>query len=125
MINYSMLGVPNLAEAADFYDEILKLLGAKVTHTDDRVRFYAREKGQPLFAICTPYNEEPAAPGNGSMVAMSSPTKELVSTLYNKAIALGATCEGQPGPRGPYGEFAYIRDPYGNKLAFCHLASQS
>mgnify|MGYP001465708602 CR=1 FL=1 len=36
-----------------------------------------------------------------------------------KAIELGATCDGEPGQRIPnqfYG--AYVRDPDGNKLAF-------
>ena len=39
--------------------------------------------------------------------------------MYEKAISLGATDEGEPGERVPdffYG--AYVRDPDGNKLCF-------
>ena len=39
-----------------------------------------------------------------------------VARIYEKAISLGATCEGKPGPRGAFGEFAYFRDLDGNKL---------
>ena len=37
-----------------------------------------------------------------------------------KALELGGTCEGEPGPRGNFGEFAYFRDLDGNKLAVFH-----
>jgi len=36
------------------------------------------------------------------------------------AVSLGGTCEGKPGPRGAFGDFAYFRDLDGNKLAVFH-----
>ncbi|MBM1473585.1 VOC family protein, partial [Sulfitobacter mediterraneus] len=42
-----------------------------------------------------------------------------VDQLHQKALDLGATCDGPPGQRIPdrfYG--AYVRDPDGNKLCF-------
>ena len=44
---------------------------------------------------------------------------EAIKSIYEKAIALGATDEGEPGERIPgtfYG--AYVRDLDGNKLCF-------
>jgi predicted lactoylglutathione lyase len=46
---------------------------------------------------------------------------EKVDRLYKKAIELGATDEGPPGPRADGGFYAaYFRDLDGNKLnCFC------
>lgn len=48
-----------------------------------------------------------------------------VDRLHAKALELGATDEGAPGPRGDGGFYAgYFRDPDGNKLnAFCMVSS--
>ena len=46
-------------------------------------------------------------------------SKEDVDALYDRAIALGATCDGPPGQRIPdrfYG--AYLRDLDKNKICF-------
>lgn len=77
------------------------------------------ERGQPMLAVCIPYNEEAPAPGNGTMVAFPAGEKSKVDELYKTAMSLGATDEGEPGQRIPdmfYG--AYVRDPDGNKLCF-------
>jgi predicted lactoylglutathione lyase len=43
----------------------------------------------------------------------------MVNHLYARAIALGGSDEGPPGPRGDGGFYvAYFRDPDGNKLNF-------
>ena len=49
-------------------------------------------------------------------LAVDSPAK--VDAMYHKAIGLGATDEGPPGPRGDGFYGAYFRDPDGNKLNF-------
>ncbi len=121
MISYSMIGVSNFEEASKFYDEIFGLLGAQPVHKTDRSRFYATQDGRPLFAICTPYDNEAATAGNGSMTAFTASSKDIVKAVYDKAIELGATCEGEPGPRGEFGDFAYFRDIDGNKLAVSAL----
>jgi predicted lactoylglutathione lyase len=51
------------------------------------------------------------------MIAIEVDSKEHVAAVYNKAISLGATCEGKPGARGAFGEFGYFRDLDGNKFA--------
>jgi predicted lactoylglutathione lyase len=53
------------------------------------------------------------------MVALFMPDAATVDAFYAKAIELGGTDEGPPGPRGeaPGGFYAaYFRDLDGNKL---------
>jgi len=51
------------------------------------------------------------------MIAFSVDSKEKVHGFYDKAISLGATDEGPPGPRGDAGFYAgYFRDLDGHKL---------
>lgn len=70
-----------------------------------------------MIMVTRPHNGEAATIGNGGMIALETDSKEQVAALHDKAIQLGAACEGKPGPRGAFGEFAYFRDPDGNKLA--------
>ena len=122
MISYVTLGVSNLAAAKAFYSELLSDLGAKVLIDMDRISFIGKSMAAPMLAVCTPFDEAPASAGNGTMVAFAPGSKEGVDALYNKAIALGASCEGAPGERIPnvfYG--AYVKDSDGNKLCFNHF----
>jgi catechol 2,3-dioxygenase-like lactoylglutathione lyase family enzyme len=52
-------------------------------------------------------------------VVFEAPSRAVVDAAYARALELGGTCEGAPGPRGPaemnfYA--AYFRDPDGNKI---------
>ncbi|MEO1081438.1 MAG: VOC family protein [Pseudomonadota bacterium] len=119
MIGYVTLGVSDMERAKAFYSELLKDLGASMLLDMERIAFVGKSMQEPMIAICIPYNEEENHPGNGNMAAIAAPSKDGVDALYNKAIELGATCDGEPGQRIPdmfYG--AYVRDPDGNKLAF-------
>jgi len=119
MIGYVTLGVSDMAKAKAFYGEILADLGATSLIDMDRIAFFGKDMASPMLAVCVPYNEAPNHPGNGNMVAFNPGSKEACDALYHKAIALGATCDGEPGQRIPdmfYG--AYVRDADGNKLCF-------
>ena len=119
MIGYVTLGVSDMAKAKAFYGELLAELGATLLIDMDRIAFFGKDMANPMLAVCVPYNEEPGHPGNGNMVALNPGSKEACDALYHKAIALGATCDGEPGQRLPdvfYG--AYVRDADGNKLCF-------
>lgn len=124
MIGYTCIGTNNKPQAMAFYDALLGLLGAK--------RFYETERGvgwgvapdKPMFAVNTPFDGAPASVGNGSMVALSAFSPEQVQALYAKALALGGSDEGAPGPRGGGFYGAYFRDLDGNKIAvFCYQNS--
>jgi predicted lactoylglutathione lyase len=60
--------------------------------------------------------------GYGVMVAMQMDNEALVRNFYDKAIALGASDQGEPGQRISNFYAGYFRDPDGNKLnAFCFM----
>lgn len=118
MIGYVTIGVSDMERAKDFYTKLLADEGAKVLVDMDRIAMIGKSMSEPMVAVCIPWNEEAAHPGNGNMIALTAGSKENVDKLYHRAIELGATCDGEPGQRIPdmfYG--AYVRDPDGNKLA--------
>ena len=76
---------------------------------------------QPGLGLTYPYDGKPATVGNGVMVALAVGTPDQVEAVHAKALELGGTDEGAPGPRGDSGFYAgYFRDLDGNKLnVFC------
>ena len=121
MIAYSMVGASDLEKARSFYGSLLAELGAKeiMVRPDGNAIFYGVARGKPMFGICKPWDEAAPHPGNGTMTAFSADNPAHVKALYEKAIKLGATDEGWPGPRlDGRVSCAYVRDPDGNKLNF-------
>jgi catechol 2,3-dioxygenase-like lactoylglutathione lyase family enzyme len=121
MIGYVTLGVSDMARAEEFYTALLAEVGGKKLMGMDRIKFFGTGPGQPMIAICVPYNEEPQHCGNGNMVAIPGGDAAGVDALYKKAIELGATDDGEPGQRMPVFYGAYVRDPDGNKLCFFEM----
>jgi catechol 2,3-dioxygenase-like lactoylglutathione lyase family enzyme len=120
MIGYVTIGVSDMEKACAFYDGLFAELGAKQLFGQDRIKFYGVGPGQPMVAICTPYDGQPQHQGNGNMLAL--PVKrDDIERVYNKAIALGASDEGAPGERLPVFYGAYVRDPDGNKICFYEM----
>ena len=121
MIGYVMIGTNDLERAASFYDQVLGLLGGKRFMEMERGIAYSAGENSPGIGIGKPFDGNPATVGNGMMVALAASGPAQVDEIYAKAIELGGTDEGKPGPRGEgpfYG--AYFRDLDGNKLcAFC------
>lgn len=123
MIGYVTIGVSDMPQARDFYTALFKHMGGQELFGFDRIKFYGTGKDAPMFAICTPFDEQEQSCGNGSMVAFPAANNEQVDELYAKAIELGASDEGAPGERVPdffYG--AYVRDADGNKLCFYKMS---
>lgn len=118
MIGYTMLGTNDHARAKAFYDPLLGLLGAKANAgwSSDSRTFYMAAAGAPMLVVGKPYDEAGATSGNGTMVALTAPSREVIDELYAKAIATGATDEGAPGLRGDAFYGAYFRDLDGNKI---------
>lgn len=117
MINYITLGTNDLDRAGKFYDELLAIVGGKRALTTDRSIGWVGPKGAPMLMVMKPFDGKPATAGNGSMVALSASSAEQVAAIHAKALALGGTDEGAPGPRGE-GAFhcGYFRDLDGNKF---------
>ncbi len=121
MIGYATLGTNDIEKARAFYDDLLGSVGiGRLMVMDSGFTMYGASFGQPALVVTPPYNGEAATVGNGTMVAFPMKERAQVDSLHAKAIALGGSCEGQPGVRGPDGDQAfygaYFRDPDGNKL---------
>ncbi len=118
MIGYVTIGVSDMQRAVAFYDGLLAEVGGKQVFGMDRIKFYGNGRGNPMLAICIPYDKQPPHRGNGNMVAIPGGSPEGVNKLHAKAISLGATDEGAPGARMPTFYGGYVRDPDGNKICF-------
>jgi catechol 2,3-dioxygenase-like lactoylglutathione lyase family enzyme len=116
MIGYVTIGSNDLERAKSFYDVVLAELGGKRSFASDRMQGYGAGGG-PMIAICKPYDDQPATVGNGMMVSLAAPSRDLVHKVHATALAHGAQDEGAPGPRGDTFYGAYFRDLDGNK--FC------
>lgn len=120
MIAYVTLGTNDLSRSAKFYDELMAAMGAKRVMDLQRLILWGTSPAAPMLAVCTPYDGAAATPGNGTMVSLGVASKQQVDSLHRKALELGGTEEGAPGPRGPGGAFyvGYFRDLDRNKLNF-------
>lgn len=118
MIGYVTLGTNDLKRAATYYDRLLGELGVKRIMDFETFIVWGTGMDEAALAITEPYNKMPATVGNGVMVAIDVRKPKRVDAMYKKAIALGGTDEGPPGPRGDGWYCGYFRDPDGNKLNF-------
>ena len=114
-MNYAVLGTNNMNNATAFYDTLFREQGLEKIAPTERMTYWLGVDF--AFAIATPFNEEPATNGNGTMLGFAVGSEEEVKALYFKAIELGGVCEGAPSQRGPKFS-AYIRDLDNNKLCF-------
>jgi catechol 2,3-dioxygenase-like lactoylglutathione lyase family enzyme len=115
-LGYVCLGSNDFDRACAFYDALTAELGGKRLFPTPHGQMYRLGAG-PMIMVTRPYDGEAATVGNGNMLAINVDAKEDVARVHAKALSLGATSEGEPGPRGAFGEFAYFRDLDGNKLA--------
>ena len=123
MIGYVTLGTNDFPKATAFYDALFAELGAKRIMETDHFVGWGTAMDQPLLMVFIPENGKDASVGNGVMVALQADSSESIDRWYAKAIELGATSEGEPGPRGDNFYAAYFRDLDGNKLNFFCFAS--
>ena len=122
MIGYACVGTNDLEKAVHFYGELLSLLGAKPFFETDRGVGWGIGADKPMFSVLKPFDGQKATVGNGTMIALAAADPAQVQALHAKALALGGSDEGAPGPRGSGFYGAYFRDLDGNKLAaYCSL----
>lgn len=65
----------------------------------DRFIAWAVVPDKPSLGVCIPFDGKAATAGNGTMVALAVDSNAKVDALHRKAMSLGATDEGAPGPR--------------------------
>ncbi|MGB1262563.1 MAG: VOC family protein [Cognaticolwellia sp.] len=118
MLGYVTLGTNNLGRAVAFYDELLATIGAGRFLENEQLVAWSVSPEKAGLAISIPFDGQPATVGNGVMAAIELKSPEEVDAFYQKALELGATCEGPAGPRGEMPGFyaGYFRDLDGNKL---------
>ena len=121
MIGYVTLGTNNLEKAAEYYDQLLAVIGASRMMEEERFIAWGSGPGAPMLAAMKPFDEQPATVGNGVMVAFYMDTTDKVDALHKKAMELGSPDEGAPGPRGDGFYGGYFRDKDGNKLCAFHM----
>ena len=121
MIGYVTLGTNDLPKAAGFYDALLVTIGAKRYMETDSFIAWASSPTQAALGLIKPFNGQPTTVGNGVMVALVVDSREKVDALHKKAMELGASDEGAPGPRGQGFYAGYFRDLEGNKLNVFHM----
>ena len=124
MIGYVTLGTNNLDKAVAYYDQLFQTLNiGRFMEQAGYFVAWAPSGDQPSVAVTVPFDGRPATVGNGVMVALHVKTRAEVQKVYARALELGGTDEGAPGPRGNSEEgfyAAYFRDLDGNKLnVFC------
>ena len=120
MIGYVTLGTNDLERGAQFYDQLLKEIGASRFMDTDGFIAWTISPDKPALSLTKAFDGKPATVGNGVMVALAMRSSDQVDSFYKKAMELGATDEGKPGPRGDGFYAGYFRDLDGNKLnAFC------
>lgn len=125
MISHVFLGVGDFERGFRFHSAVMAALGLPLRFRDDARPWAGWQPAagdRPLFLIGRPFDGQPAACGNGQMVALLAPTRAAVDAAHAAALAHGGSCEGPPGLRPEYHPNyygAYFRDPDGNKLCVC------
>lgn len=118
-VGYVCLGTNDFERATAFYDALLGEMGGKRLMPTPVGVLYRLASGAMIMVNRT-HDGLPATQSNGGMLAIALDSKDDVTRIHSKALELGAKCEGEPGPRGNFGDFAYFRDLDGNKLAVFH-----
>ena len=116
MVGYVTLGTNDPERGQKFYDTLLELLGAKRLMEVESFILWGTSLAEPSLALTKPHDGKTATVGNGVMVALQAPSKEMVDALHARALELGGQDEGAPGPRGDGFYAGYFRDLDGNKL---------
>jgi predicted lactoylglutathione lyase len=112
-MNYFVFGTRSLADAVGFYDALFAGTDINQIHVDERMTVWTN--GDFMFAVAEPFDGGRATHGNGTMVGLNLASDTEVTRLYNKALEIGGTSEGEPGIRS--GRFAaYVRDLDHNKI---------
>jgi predicted enzyme related to lactoylglutathione lyase len=122
MLTYATVGSNDLEKAKAFYDQLLAVAGLekRFDHPSGG-RIYGA--GAAIFGVLGPHDGQPATVGNGSMTGFMLKSRDQVDAFHAKAVELGGTCDGAPGPRGGGNAyFAYVRDLDGNKLCVYNMS---
>jgi len=117
ILSHISIGTNDFDRAVAFYDQVLTTLGCQRVMEHPGAVAYGKK--YPEFWVQVPFDDKPAAVGNGSHVAFIAPTKAAVHAFYEAALAAGGRDDGAPGKRPAYGDpyyGCYVRDLDGHKI---------
>ena len=117
IISHVSVGTNDFDRAKAFYTAVLGTLEVKVMMEHPGAVAFGREF--PEFWVGVPHDGGRAAVGNGSHFGFLAVSKAQVDAFYAKALEMGGTGDGAPGPRPLYGpEYygCYVRDLDGHKI---------
>ncbi|REL30416.1 VOC family protein [Thalassotalea euphylliae] len=116
-ICHASIGTNDLVKAKAFYQPVLATLDIDLVSEYEHALAFG--KGYPEFWVQIPFDKQPMSSGNGVHFGFVAKSHQQVENFYQQALALGAKCNGKPGPRPDYGEPYYgcfVIDPEGNKI---------
>lgn len=117
IISHISIGTNDFPRAKAFYEAVLGTLEIKKLLEHPGAAAFGR--AYPEFWVGVPHDGGQAQAGNGSHVGFLAQSRHQVDAFYAKALELGATGDGAPGPRPLYGLDYYgcfVRDPEGHKI---------
>lgn len=117
MLHHLSIGVRDLALAARFYDAALGALGYRRVFEDDTAIGYGVEEDKDL--LCLKLRADAAAPGPGSHIAFTAPSRASVVACHAAALQAGGRDNGAAGLRPDYGPNYYacfLIDPDGHHI---------
>lgn len=117
IISHVSIGTNDFDRAKAFYTAVLGTLEVKVMMEHPGAVAFGREF--PEFWVGVPHDGGRAAVGNGSHFGFLAASKAQVDAFYAKALEMGGTGDGAPGPRPLYGPQyygCYVRDLDGHKI---------
>lgn len=121
MIDHITIRVSDLEKSKNFYEKVLHILGMSIVLGSAEEGYYGFGIGdEPYFEISQADAENPAH--KRVHVAFKAQDKNSIDNFYNKAIELGASDNGAPGPRPDYTPTyyaAFIRDYDDNNIEVC------
>ncbi|UYN99992.1 MAG: VOC family protein [Devosia sp.] len=127
MFSHVTVGSNDLDRVGRFYDAVLLPIGLRQRAVEPdggpKSLCWVGAAPYPRFYVYSPYDGQPAIPGNGAMLAFIAPSPEAVVAAHSAGLMAGGTDEGAPGLRPQYAEDyfgAYLRDPDGNKVHLVH-----
>lgn len=117
ILSHVSVGTNDYPRARAFYDAVLATLQIRCVMEHPGAAAYGRES--PEFWVQAPHDGGKASVGNGTHFGFLAQSAAQVQAFHARALALGATCDGPPGPREHYGPQyygAFVRDLDGHKI---------
>ncbi len=118
ILNHVSVGTNDFPSAVQFYDAVMTALNVPRAHFIDGVAAAYGDNFE-FWIGCACDTKHKASAGNGTHVAFSANSQEMVDEFYRTALEQGGKCGGKPGSRPEYGEryyAAFVFDLDGNKI---------